>query len=201
LPLTREIGARSLEIRALLAVGCMTHALGESEEALPHVEEGLALARESGEPYVEAYALTHLGHVLGTLGNQDQARAAYEQAMALRREMHQEAEATEAQAGLARLLLAGDDSARAMGYVEDILHYLESGTLERAEQPLLVYLTCYRVLQTTGDARAAAVLEEGYRLLQEIAGKITDQDLRRSFLENVTANREIAEEHKRLCGA
>ncbi|MGD9405823.1 MAG: AAA family ATPase, partial [Anaerolineae bacterium] len=198
LPLTREIGARSLEIRALLGVGCMTHALGESEEALPYVKEGLALAREIGERYVEAYALTHLGHVLGTLGNQDQARRAYEQALDLRREMHQEAEATEARAGLARLFLAGGDLARAMGYVGDVLHYLENGTLEGTEQPLLVYLTCYRVLQAAADARAAEILKEGYQLLQEIAGKLTDLELRRSFLENVAAHRELAQEYESL---
>jgi hypothetical protein len=34
-----------------------------------------------------------------------------------------------AQAGLARVCLAGDDPVRAMGHVEDILSYLESGTL------------------------------------------------------------------------
>jgi tetratricopeptide (TPR) repeat protein len=197
LPLTREIGARGPEILALLGLGCMSHALGESEEALPYVEEGLALAREIGERYVEAYALTALGHVLGALGQQRRARAAYEQALALRREMSQEAEATEAQAGLARLSLAEGDLAQALDSVEDILSHLESGTLEGTEQPLLVYLTCYQVLQASDDPRAHQILDEGHRLLQEIAGKITDPELHRSFLENVPAHRELVAEYAR----
>jgi tryptophan 2,3-dioxygenase len=35
------------------------------------------------------------------------------------------------------------------------------------------------------------VLDETYRLLQERTNEIDDQALRRSYLENVTANREI----------
>jgi len=107
-------------------------------------------------------------------------------------------EATEAQAGLARVCLAGGDPVRAMGHVEDILAYLESGTLEGTQQPLLVYLSCYRVLQAVDDPRVKKVLDEAYHLLQDIAAKITDEDLRYSFLQNVPAHREIASAHKKL---
>jgi tetratricopeptide (TPR) repeat protein len=178
----------------------MSHALGESEDALPYVEQGLALAREIGERYVEAYALTALGHVLGALGQHDRARAAYQQSLALRQAMGHATEATETQAGLARLSLAGGDLAQAMGYVEDILTHLEGNTLEGTEQPLLVYLTCYRVLRASDDPRADELLAEGHRLLQEIAGTFADPELCRSFLENVPAHRELASEFERLRG-
>jgi hypothetical protein len=56
------------------------------------------------------------------------------------------------------------------------------------------------VLQAVGDPRAVAVLEEGYQFLQEIAGKMTDEDLRRSFLENVAWHRELVEEYERARG-
>ena len=53
-------------------------------------------------------------------------------------------------------------------------------------------VTCCRVLEAAGDARARAVLATAYNVLQEWAGRIDDPALRRSFLENVAANREIA---------
>ena len=42
------------------------------------------------------------------------------------------------------------------------------------------------------DPRAHEVLEQAYHLLQERASWIDDEALRRSYLENVPANREIA---------
>jgi hypothetical protein len=72
-----------------------------------------------------------------------------------------------------------------LDYLED--HPALEGTLE----PLRIYLTCYRVLSANGDGRAEEVLEAAYRLLQERAVTIEDQDLRRSYLENVAAHREI----------
>ena len=78
---------------------------------------------------------------------------------------------------------------------KEILSYLDGGTLEGMYQPLLLHLTCYCVLQANADPRAPAVLEEGYQLLCEIAGKFTNENLRRSFLENVATHRELAQEY------
>jgi hypothetical protein len=83
--------------------------------------------------------------------------------------------------------------------VEKILGYREWGASGHGRfllsEPLRVYLTCYRVLQANDDPRADTILEEGYRFLQERATKISDEEERRSFLENVAANREIASEY------
>jgi len=77
--------------------------------------------------------------------------------------------------------------------VEEILGYLETGTLDGTHEPVRVYLTSYRVLRATDDARADDILGEGYRFLQGRAAKISDEGERQSFLENVAANREIVE--------
>jgi hypothetical protein len=61
------------------------------------------------------------------------------------------------------------------------------------EDPSLLFLTSYHVLRAADDQRAAAVLEAGYKLLQERAVKISDREMRRSFLENVPSHREIIE--------
>jgi len=61
-------------------------------------------------------------------------------------------------------------------------------------------LTCYRVLQAGGDPRAREVLTNAHAMLQERASKINDQELRRSYLENVPYHREILEEWARQSG-
>jgi hypothetical protein len=81
--------------------------------------------------------------------------------------------------------------AQAQAQVEEILSYLEDGTLDGTDEPFQVYLTCYRVLCAGRDPRAGGVLVAAHRLLQERAARIEDEELRQSFLENVVAHREI----------
>jgi hypothetical protein len=90
--------------------------------------------------------------------------------------------------------LAQGDLTRAQTQVEEILSYLETNTLAGTEEPFRIYLTCYRVLQANRDSRAKVILDTALRLLQEQAAKISDEDMRRSFLENVAAHREIVKE-------
>jgi hypothetical protein len=61
------------------------------------------------------------------------------------------------------------------------------------DEPVLDYLTCYLVLQAAQDPRASSVLDQGYRLLQECAAHIEEEDQRRNFLHNVAANRDLLE--------
>ena len=68
-------------------------------------------------------------------------------------------------------------------------------------EPLRIYLTCYRVLLANGEPSAGKVLGAAHRLLQERAAKIDEEDLRRSFLENVAAHREIVKEWEELQGS
>jgi DNA-binding SARP family transcriptional activator/predicted ATPase len=195
---SRQIGVRSWEGHALLDLAYVAHALGESEQALSRIQQALALARETGDRRLTADAMSHLGHHLEALGQYKEAGAAYEQSVALRREMGLVNAVLEPQAGLARVHLAGGDLVQALDLVEGILSHLESRTLEGTEQPLLVYLTSYRVLQAVEDLRAGTILAEGHQLLREIAAKITDEELRRSFLENVATHRELVAEYTRL---
>jgi hypothetical protein len=113
--------------------------------------------------------------------------------VALRRELEQYNMAMEPLAGLARLSLLQKEPSRARVWVEDILEHLETRSLDGAEDPFSVYLTCYRVLEANGDPHAREILGKAYHVLQERAAKIHDQYLRRSFLENVTAHREIVQ--------
>ena len=156
-----------------------------------------SIARELGDRRVQGYALTNLGHALTSLGRVAEGAESYRQALVLRRELGQSYLIMEPLAGLARVSLAQGNLHLALAQVEDVLSYLEVHTLEGAQDPFRVHLTCYRVLRANQDPRAQAVLNTAHRLLQERAAKIEDKELRRSFLENVPAHREIVREFAR----
>jgi hypothetical protein len=82
--------------------------------------------------------------------------------------------------------------------VEEMLGHLESGGLEGMRDLHNLYLVCYRILHANDDPRAGMVLDTAYRLLQEVAAKITDERLRHTFLENVPDHREIVREFNAL---
>jgi tetratricopeptide (TPR) repeat protein len=132
------------------------------------------------------------GRALAGQSRLDEAADAYRQALSLRREMDAQGKAMESLAGLARVSLATGDARQAQAATEEILAYVEIDPwIESAVEPIWVYLACYRVLRANADPRAEQVLERGHHLLQETALKIDDEALRRSYLENVPANREL----------
>jgi hypothetical protein len=81
-----------------------------------------------------------------------------------------------------------------IGYRMDEARVLNNLAMKGADDPFQIYLTCYRVLQANRDGRARQMLTTAHDLLQEQAGKLMDEDMRRSFLENVSTHRAIAEE-------
>jgi len=86
---------------------------------------------------------------------------------------------------------------QAQAHVEEILRYLEASALHLHTDSFSIYLTSYRVLSANEDPRAQGILHTAYQLLQERAAKISDEEERRSFLENVAAHKEIVSEYAR----
>jgi predicted ATPase len=171
-------------------LGMVYHHLGENEAARERFQRALGLVQSRDYRTLQAWTLTFLGHALAGLGRLDEAADAYRQALSLRREMDSQTYTMESLAGLARVALAQEEAGDALNHVKEILVYLETHPgLEGTIEPIRVYLTCYQVLRANEDPRAEEVLERGHHLLQEIARKIDDEALRRSYLENVTAHR------------
>jgi predicted ATPase/DNA-binding SARP family transcriptional activator/Flp pilus assembly protein TadD len=189
LEIQRGIGARQKEISAWFNLGLLHHYPGEQETARSRVQQALEIAQEVGDRRSQGFAWMGMGHALLGLGLFDEAHAAYQESVTLRRELGQIHLTAEPLAGLARVSLAQGDPGQAQAHVEEILDHLGSGgTLEGAISPFQVYLTCCRVLEANQDGRAPAVLDTAHDLLQEQAGKITDEKMRHSFLENVAAH-------------
>jgi tetratricopeptide (TPR) repeat protein len=190
--LFREIGARPGESLRLAYLGLLFHYLGDDKVARTLNQQALRLAQDVGARHEQGYALTNLGHSLAGLGRLAEAAEVYRQAIAVRREMGVSSRMMEPLAGLARVAFAQGDTTSALAHVEEILAHLETGGLAGADAPIRVYLTCYHVLQAHHDSRAPSVLQMACELLQAQAATIGDEYLRRSFLENVPAHRELS---------
>jgi tetratricopeptide (TPR) repeat protein len=193
LQLCRATGERRGESETLTYLGLLFHHLGDYQTACEHSRRAAHIAQQVGAKYELGLALTHLGHALLSLGQLDQAADAYGQAIAIRRALGDLNLVMESLAGLARVAMAEGDLTQAQAHVTEILNHLQIGTLDGADEPLQVYWTCYRVLCANHDPRAPDILHTAHTRLQERAARIGDEEMRHSFLENVSAHREIVE--------
>jgi tetratricopeptide (TPR) repeat protein len=166
--------------------------LGDAKTALTCLEQCVPIARDIGFLYGLGIDLTMLGHTLTALDQPEEAATAYGEAVETLRAANMDHQAMASLAGLARLSLARGEPEQALRHVEQILDHIETkGTVTSESDPLRVYLTCYQVLCATGDGRAPRMLLTTYSELQRRAANIGDEEMRRSFLENVPTNQEI----------
>ena len=193
LRIAEEIGDRAGQGYTCTNLSQICHHRGDHQAARQYSLRALRIAQDVANPSLQGIVLTHLGHALVGLGQLAQATEAYQQAVTLRRDSGQHFLVIESQAGLGRVSLAQGDLQSALAEVEEILRYLEleDSTLYGTGEPLKIFLTCYQVLEANQDPRAEAILRSAYDLLDDRAAKISDEGLRRSFLENVVTHREI----------
>ncbi len=195
----RQVGDRRGEGFVLANLGLLVHHANEQQLAAEYCQQALEITQEIGDRLNQGYAYTNLGHALVSLDRLDDAATAYQQALALRRELGQDNLAVEPLAGLARVGRLQGNLAQALTHTEQILEYLELNPgLDGTDEPLRVYLSCYHILRDSLDPRASGLLIGAQNLLQELAAKIDDRELRRSFLEHATTQREIVAAYREL---
>jgi len=187
----RDIGERGRESEELCNLALLLHHMGDDKTAQAYSQEALKIAQEIGSRRWQGFALTNLGHALTGQGYFAEAADAYRQAQDIRNEWGEEHLAIESLAGLARVFMAQEDLGQAHSTIVEILSFLETDSLDGTDDPFRIYLTCYYVLHAYRDTRAGEILNTAYHQLQERAAKISDQEIRRSFLENVATHREI----------
>lgn len=190
----QEIGDRRGESLITGFHSLLCHYLGNDADALKLGRRALALAEDLGTSHAQAYALTFVGHAQVGLGLLQEAINTYQQALAIRRETGQHSLAMDVLGGLACASLLQDDLDQAQAHVDEILRYLENGSLDGALEPFLVYLSCYRVLKASRRPEARAVLEIAYQLLQARAAQISSHELRLSFLNNIASHVQLVQE-------
>ena len=199
-----EIGDSEGEAVSLGSLGLIEQQLGRHEEAISLCQQALTIAREIGYRRGEGYVLTHLGYSYLEVGNVAAARESLNDAAAIRYGLADKVPTlVDDLAALARVELQEGHTARAFAYATEALDRLAEHGPEGVEYPVRDYLECYRVLKAVGSSeagaqvRAAQALEAGYELLQKLAARLHDPQLRKSFLTNVPFNRELSEAHER----
>jgi tetratricopeptide (TPR) repeat protein len=192
LAMAREIDSRDWQVSSLDTLSLVQWIMGEHDGAIQLARRALRIEEQTGDRWFQGYTLTHLGLAQADLGQFDQARRAFESALEIRRELGLAPQALDDLAGLARLALSEGDISRSVEYVGEILDGIADHGTDGTEFPVLIYLTCYRVLDDAGELeRAGRVLGDGYQLLQTRADLIQDENLREGFLRNVPFNREL----------
>jgi tetratricopeptide (TPR) repeat protein len=180
-------------LNGLSAIAC---SLNEAGAARQYGFQALEAAKALKNPVLEGLVLVTLGQVLSAQGELAEAARFYKQALALRQAQGKPEAVVEALGGLAGVALARRRLSQARTYVEEVLTYLEAFKLELIDEPFTLCLACYHVLRAGQDPRAELLLDQAHTLLQTRAARISEATLRRSFLENVPANREIITLHE-----
>ncbi len=195
LAICRTIAMRADESRMLSYLGLLHLNQQAMQPAYDYCQAAVALARAAEAPDEEALALPHLGHVLVASGRLDTAREHYQLAIDLRRKLGQAQLTLDPRAGVAQVCLLQGDPNEALCTVEPLLHFLADNSPDDpfagTDEPFRIYLTCYHVLQATGDDRAAPLIERAYQRLQQLAALITDKTLRHSYLHHVPTHRAL----------
>jgi len=172
---------------------CAVYALhtGNHQQALADAEEGMELTAQCDIPHYRAETAVILGHARAGMEQLAAAARAYQQAVTWYAKIGNAPLAGEPQAGLAQLALAQGDHDGALTLVDPLVPSLAERPRACVRTPFYTYLICYRVLEANHDPRAAPLLRTARQRLEEYAARISDDALRRSFLENVPAHREL----------
>lgn len=186
----QEIGSCSRLGMPLVRLGAVHLELGDGDQASGLAQQAVEQASLQGEQDIAASAFALLGHSRLKAGEYDKAAAAYRRCLDLRNTIGQQRLVLEPLAGLAVVHFRCQEQAAAQRYAGEILHRLENAGEDYT--PLIVYVNCHHVLAASDGRRARAVATRAHRLLQARAATIDDQDLRHSFLHNITAHRTVA---------
>jgi len=187
-----ESGNRQAEGETLANLSLLELRLGNTHPALALAQKAVHAAEESHDLGNLANAYTYLGKIYTALDQWDEAEGWYRQAQRLRQELPHPGRQLEITAEIARLTQQRGHPRQALAEIEPVLAAIQDEpALDGAEDPYQVYWNCYEILQANGDGRAPALLTTAQKRLQQQADRIADPALRRAFLHNVPAHRQI----------
>jgi class 3 adenylate cyclase/tetratricopeptide (TPR) repeat protein len=194
-----QIGDKQGVSDSLSSLGEAELRAGDAESAREHCKQAIAIAQEIGAPHEEGLGWYHLGNACLSLGQLDEAQAAFERSGELHRALEQVDLDIDNQAGLAAIAFRRGDLQLASRLAAEVLRALPQAAQEGIEA-LLDYWTIYQVFQAIGDATAGICLESAIALLEDQAGKINDEGMRRSFFRDVQVNRDLLAAWKKYSG-
>ncbi len=175
---------------AYLRHGDLPLVLGELKQCLPELQAMNNVFDYAVGQIYAALAREQTGQV-------NEALAGFNQAAVTLGEIGAPGNAHDAEAGVARCMLALNDLETAQRYAVPLWDYLQQEAGIGMEFPLLAYETCANVFTATGQPTLAhRVIEAGYNELMARAGRISLMEWRRSYLEQLPEHRRIQIRHQ-----
>ncbi|MEA3309286.1 MAG: DUF1670 domain-containing protein [Chloroflexota bacterium] len=176
--------------------GANCRGLGELDQAQVMGEEALAICWEVSNHNFEIAALDLLGQVALERHTPEQAGLYFQQAIVVAQANQQTMDQALQQAHLALAYLYRGHLEEAHRLSEQASAML-AGRGEQFSYMKEIYFMRYQIIAAVEGAEAAQpYLEQAYRALQAMAADIDNLDLRHSFLENITVNRDIVATHR-----
>ncbi|KPK88503.1 MAG: hypothetical protein AMJ88_18930 [Anaerolineae bacterium SM23_ 63] len=194
LDIYQEINNQQGEGWVMRILASLMNKMGDYEKAIGYSRDALKITQASGARSMEAGIWTVLACGLANQVKLEEAADAYRKGLDIRRELGEKNMVMESLSGLAQVAMEQGEDLRAKDLVEEILQYIENNPIEGTDEPLEIYLTCYHVLRANQDPSADGILATAHELLHERAARISDEDMRCSFLENIAPHREIISE-------
>jgi tetratricopeptide (TPR) repeat protein len=198
LRIAQQIDDKEQMAFSLEMLGNLEHSKGEDTLAQAFLEQALSVIQPLGNEGLQGGILTSLAQVLIAQGDFTRAETLLVQAKSLRENLLGSHAAVDQVACLAHLELERGNLARAADYVGQFMTIQQANpTLSQANDPARDVLIAYRVLNAIGHPSAVELLNYAYGELNRRANIIADSELRKSFLQQVPAHREIIETYFR----
>ncbi len=186
------VGNRRGEASATRGPGMVALYERDFQTAHRYLAAALQLYQAIGDREGERNTRTFLGHAFFAAGQYPEAVEAYQQSLKIWGALMEGAgEASDTLAGFARALYATGNIQQAKEEIEKIVDNVMSGAVIFTYEPFRVYLNCFHVLYRLGDPRARAIVDRAYNIIQEQAQRISEEHLRRTFMEKIPVIREI----------
>ncbi len=196
---SRETGDLHARAISLDTLGLVSHYQDELQKAIVFLEQALDINESIDNQREKGFVLTHLGYALLDTERFDEAKSRLEQGLHIRNELQSQALAIDSRAGLALIALKSKKISEALEFANDILSYIESESTDGIEQPVLVYLICYRILLAAASnnpilsEQVQFILNEGHKILDKRRSLLTNEEMQQRFIEQVPFNRELQE--------
>ncbi|MFC1851197.1 tetratricopeptide repeat protein [candidate division CSSED10-310 bacterium] len=190
LEISREIQDPRGESLALINLAYVSLQLDHLERAEQYCRQAILIMQKTETYYISGNAFTVLGHVSARKHDWQKALEAYQKAYDGYCQSGMNNQALEPLAGKALIHHEQGELVTAFSITEEILHHLTHKSLVGTINPLAVYFSCYQILCQVGDDRAYPVLEKAYKLMTEVAEKLSDER-RHVYLHRISVHQQI----------
>lgn len=183
-----EAGAAIMEFN----LGQVERECGDYQAAFDRLARSRQWAHENDDPEFEAQCLTELALTAQVAGLDTAAEQYASDALSRYAALKVKATTTTDLATLALIHLARGEVASALAHIDNLLEIHAQSEPHQIEYPQRDLYVAAMVNWAGGHSEhAALLLQRAYALVQERAANISDETLRRSYLDNVRINRDV----------